>query len=182
MRDFNCLCCGRGKRRSSITAGTHRRSSFEHFLFRKPRVKKSVQFSASNDVHIYETSDDLDVSDLFYSEEDIEAMGYERLLDAKNINKKYETISSSGSEKELRAMNRTMNLTGVENLLTNNDIAQKLSRYKERQICSVLHEQERQQESGECDPLRLAQIATTLSVWSVQRAEKIAHHQSRSCL
>ena len=142
----------------------------------KPRVAKSLQFSATEEVFIYDTADDIDRSDLFYSDEDIDLMGNERLRDAKAINKKYETISVSGSQKEL--ILRGMNLTGVENLLSK-EIAEKSSRYKERQIYSVLHEQQRQRELGRCDPLRLAQISKSLSVWAVERAEKIAYHQSR---
>eukprot|EP00571_Detonula_confervacea_P015126 CAMPEP_0172308120 /NCGR_PEP_ID=MMETSP1058-20130122/8824_1 /TAXON_ID=83371 /ORGANISM="Detonula confervacea, Strain CCMP 353" /LENGTH=165 /DNA_ID=CAMNT_0013020477 /DNA_START=19 /DNA_END=513 /DNA_ORIENTATION=- len=127
-----------------------------------PKAKRSVQFSAVQDVRFYERNSESHASEMFYSEAEYKAMKKARRRVVNDIHKRYYVlVESSGGCSDIF---NDCSLTGIENLLTP-AILEKITRHRRGCLAAVLGEQSRQGAAGEYDPYTLALISQMRSRW-----------------
>lgn len=119
---------------------------------------------------------------IWYSAEEYEGMRKANKQAVSDAHKMYLELRSAGEEDGANGADRdfrgaVVDITGIEHLLA--PLCKKTQRRRDRHWCAVLDEQDRQEQSGERDPLKLARASREHSVKSEKLALKIGIIQSR---
>ncbi|KAL9179080.1 hypothetical protein ACHAXT_000122 [Thalassiosira profunda] len=164
----------RGQQSNLPISGKRRRPSFIADFpssHQRKASPKGVKFSPEEpSIRFYDRPDESELSDLFYSDEDIVAMANDRRLAVRDIRMAFAMMKTGDLTVDDDAF--LCSITGVENFLTPS-LCQKSKICKGERRLAVMNEQFRQRMCGEDDPERLAKIAQTYSWWAVKRAEHI---------
>ena len=137
-------------------------------------VKEAVKFSPVAEVRFYESSDEPDVSERYFTEDDYKAFRKANLKAVVKVHQSYLSLLGPKSQEESdEDLDCSILTTGLENLLTPTIIKQTAQRKKEvRQ--AVLDEQKHQQEHGYHDRFMIAHASRCHSALGVKRAQRIA--------
>jgi len=140
---------------------------------------KTVQFATTNRLRVFEQSEEIDKSEIWYSKREFKAIVIST-QQAVQAARKITKMPSSTPEciaSKLAFGNDTIDVTGIENLLTQNIIIKRKA-LKTQCWNAVLEEQERQHHSGEFDPHKLASASRYYSKKAARRAHTIGMLQS----
>lgn len=141
--------------------------------------RRRVRFATDTDTHTYELPDDLDINQLWYSEEEKSSMKEARKRSVNNTRKRLTGYTQfSDSEKATLLQAIAIFSIGIEHFIDRNALS-KMLRCREKTKLAVLEEQEYQSEMGIYDAERLAAASRGYSEWAVKQGEKIGMHQAR---
>ena len=169
------------RRRNPFVATKPKRSSlvvdFGHK--RKSYVKpKRVHFATENQMCTYERLDEVDAHDLFYSDEDYEAMKKARIHAVNNARRILRAYDAGGIDQAINFEALRIWSIGIEKLI-DPERYEKLMWCKNKCRTAVLKEQKRQCCAGEHNPDRLALASRRCSAFAMNTAVAIGRHHSR---
>mmetsp|Transcript_38115 Transcript_38115/g.80237 ORF Transcript_38115/g.80237 Transcript_38115/m.80237 type:complete len:164 (-) Transcript_38115:43-534(-) len=135
---------------------------------------KAVNFATTNELRFFERNNEVDMCNAWYSDEDYKSMRIENKYAILELHMKYKKLSSASMNQGDVAAEALCDdrVTGIEKFLTSNLINESKT-MKVHCRNGVLDQQERQNKSGEYDPIRIACMSQIYSEWSVRRAYTI---------
>lgn len=135
--------------------------------------RKSVGFSETCDLRIFQCHDDIDERDIWYSEDDYKNM---KSASKKAANVAHRVLGShsmsDANSAVVEALDDYINLTGIERFLSPKSIKKAIAARTER-TNAVMREQERQYWSGKYDIHKLACESRRHTKWAIRRAHTI---------
>ena len=137
--------------------------------------KKLVQFSPTSELKLFKQ--DSSVEARWFSQKEYREMKMANRRAVQTAYRRYLSISS-GNSSDWHEPFDPSSMVGIENMLTPG-LIKKSQAARERRLRAVLSEQERQDEAGEYDPDKLAQVSQTFSKWSTKRASTIGLLQQK---
>lgn len=130
---------------------------------------KEVRFHPKREVQLYHLHPEFDPNEMFWTRDDYREMKATRARDVRDLYLRYLSPGENGDREEFP----DAEFTGLENVLSQ-DLVARLENRRKRLFRAVLTEQAKQDETGECNPYKIADASKQFSEQSLQRAAIIA--------